>query len=43
MYNQQLPVHRLQTDMSYQSPVQERQVRKIVNKFDSKKITHNCS
>ncbi|HBC4045567.1 TPA: ParB N-terminal domain-containing protein [Staphylococcus aureus] len=38
MYNQQLPVHRLQTDMSYQSPVQERQVRKIVNKFDSKKL-----
>jgi hypothetical protein len=24
--------------MSYQSPVQERQVRKIVNKFDSKKL-----
>lgn len=38
MYNQQLPVHRLQTDMSYQSPVKERQVRKIVNNFDPKKL-----
>ena len=38
MYNQQLPVHRLQTDMSYQSPVQERQVKKIVKNFDPKKL-----
>lgn len=39
MYNQKINISYLQTDMSYQSPVRESQVRKIVNNFDPKRLS----
>ena len=38
MYNDRLAIKNLKTDMSYQSPVKETQVKKIVKEFDPKKL-----
>lgn len=38
MYNRPLYVNNLKTDMTYQSPVKESQVKKIVRNFDPKKL-----
>lgn len=38
MYNQKISTSYLKTDMSYQSPVKEAQVKKIVNNFDPQKL-----
>ena len=38
MYSQKLSVNKLKTDMSYQSPVKDAQVKKIVKDFDPQKL-----
>lgn len=38
MYNQKINISYLKTDMSYQSPVRETQVKKIINNFDPKRL-----
>ncbi|MBO0378087.1 ParB/Srx family N-terminal domain-containing protein [Staphylococcus warneri] len=38
MYNRKLYITDLNTDMSYQSPVKEAQVKKIVKHFDPQKL-----
>lgn len=38
MYNDRLAIKNLKTDMSYQSPVKEAQVKKIVREFDPNKL-----
>lgn len=38
MYNRQVYVNNLKTDMSYQSPVSDAQVRKIIKNFDPHKL-----
>lgn len=38
MYNRPLYITSLKTDMSYQSPVKESQVKKIVKNFDPQKL-----
>lgn len=38
MYNDRLSIKNLKTDMSYQSPVKEAQVKKIVKAFDPNKL-----
>lgn len=38
MYNRQVYVNNLKTDMSYQSPVSDSQVRKITKNFDPQKL-----
>lgn len=38
MYNRQVYVNNLKTDMSYQSPVSDSQVKKIIRNFDPQKL-----
>ncbi|MDW4106537.1 ParB/Srx family N-terminal domain-containing protein [Staphylococcus saprophyticus] len=38
MYNRQVYVNNLKTDMSYQSPVKDSQVKKIIKNFDHQKL-----